>query len=156
MPPCEARRKSGGPCKNYAVRGANVCRMHGGGAPQVRRAAKLRAAASRVMPDGPAHIDPADALEDALARLAAGVEAAAANGSRREQLDWLLAQVKAAETMLRAGIAEHRQRIAEDQVRQLLEAIDAYRAAAGVDDFHHTQGKRALAAVLRGEARGAP
>lgn len=39
---CSARRKSGEPCRNYAIRGANVCRMHGGGAPQVRAAAQVR------------------------------------------------------------------------------------------------------------------
>lgn len=39
---CTARRKSGQPCSNWAIRGSNVCRMHGGGAPQVKRAAMVR------------------------------------------------------------------------------------------------------------------
>lgn len=39
---CTARRKNGVPCKNSAIRGGNVCRMHGGGAPQVRAAAQVR------------------------------------------------------------------------------------------------------------------
>jgi len=39
---CTARRKSGQPCRNYALRGGTVCRMHGGAAPQVRRAAAVR------------------------------------------------------------------------------------------------------------------
>lgn len=39
---CTARRKSGQPCRNYALKGGNVCRMHGGAAPQVRRAAAVR------------------------------------------------------------------------------------------------------------------
>ncbi|MBP2365047.1 helix-turn-helix domain-containing protein [Pseudonocardia parietis] len=39
---CSARRKTGGPCGCWAVHGARVCRMHGGAAPQVRRAAEAR------------------------------------------------------------------------------------------------------------------
>lgn len=39
---CTARRRNGTQCLNYAVKGANVCRMHGGSAPQVRRAAQVR------------------------------------------------------------------------------------------------------------------
>lgn len=39
---CTARRKNGKPCTNWAIRGASVCRMHGGGAPQVKRAAQVR------------------------------------------------------------------------------------------------------------------
>lgn len=35
-------------CKNYAIRGGNVCRIHGGGAPQVRRKADERVARARV------------------------------------------------------------------------------------------------------------
>lgn len=40
---CTAHRRHGrGPCGAWAVRGATVCRMHGGAAPQVRRAAAER------------------------------------------------------------------------------------------------------------------
>ena len=39
---CSARRKNGSVCRNYAIRGGNVCRIHGGGAPQVRRRAQER------------------------------------------------------------------------------------------------------------------
>ena len=39
---CSAHRKNGAVCRNYAIRGGNVCRMHGGGAPQVRRRAQER------------------------------------------------------------------------------------------------------------------
>jgi hypothetical protein len=37
---CKARNRRALPCGNYAVLGAEVCRMHGGAAPQVRRAAR--------------------------------------------------------------------------------------------------------------------
>jgi hypothetical protein len=39
---CTARRRSGTQCLNYAIRGAAVCRLHGGSAPQVRKAAQVR------------------------------------------------------------------------------------------------------------------
>lgn len=39
---CTAKRRNGKPCLNYAINGSNVCRMHGGAAPQVRAAAQVR------------------------------------------------------------------------------------------------------------------
>jgi hypothetical protein len=39
---CTARKQNGQPCKAMAARGANVCRVHGGSAPQVRAAAQRR------------------------------------------------------------------------------------------------------------------
>lgn len=45
---CSAHRKSGQPCRNWAIRGGFVCRMHGGAAPQVRAKAKMRLEAARI------------------------------------------------------------------------------------------------------------
>lgn len=39
---CTATRRDGQPCTNFARLGATVCRMHGGAAPQVVRAAQVR------------------------------------------------------------------------------------------------------------------
>lgn len=39
---CTARRRNGEKCLNYAIRGARVCRLHGGAAPQVKAAAQIR------------------------------------------------------------------------------------------------------------------
>lgn len=39
---CHAHRRDGTQCRNHAIRGAHVCRMHGGTAPQTRAAAKRR------------------------------------------------------------------------------------------------------------------
>lgn len=39
---CKAHNKQGNPCRRKPARGAAVCPAHGGGAPQVRRAAKQR------------------------------------------------------------------------------------------------------------------
>ena len=36
---CKAHRQDGQPCQAWAIRGATVCRVHGGSAPQVKRKA---------------------------------------------------------------------------------------------------------------------
>lgn len=41
---CSAHRRDGSQCGSWAVKGANVCRMHGGAAPAVRAAASRRLA----------------------------------------------------------------------------------------------------------------
>lgn len=39
---CRAHKKNGEQCKNAAIKGATVCRYHGGAAPHVKRAARAR------------------------------------------------------------------------------------------------------------------
>jgi hypothetical protein len=39
---CTARLKNGAPCGSKAIRGGNVCRMHGGRSTQVKAAAQAR------------------------------------------------------------------------------------------------------------------
>lgn len=41
---CTADTQAGKPCRRYAIRGGNVCRVHGGGAPQVVAKARERLA----------------------------------------------------------------------------------------------------------------
>lgn len=40
---CIARNRSGGQCKNKAIVGATVCRLHGGATPKVAANAAVRA-----------------------------------------------------------------------------------------------------------------
>lgn len=42
MPQCSAHNKAGNQCRQNAITGGNVCKTHGGSAPQVKLAAKLR------------------------------------------------------------------------------------------------------------------
>lgn len=44
---CKAHRTDGEPCQAWAISGANVCRVHGGSAPQVRYKAAERMAEVR-------------------------------------------------------------------------------------------------------------
>lgn len=41
-PKCTAHNTEGQPCGNYPIKGATVCRYHGGSAPQVREKAMAR------------------------------------------------------------------------------------------------------------------
>ncbi len=41
---CVAKKQSGQPCVNWPIKGATVCRVHGGSAPQVKRKAQQRVA----------------------------------------------------------------------------------------------------------------
>ena len=66
---CHAHTSRGKPCGNAPMNGATVCRVHGGTAPQVRRAAARRQQEARVLSimervaaDMPEGIDPAHLL----------------------------------------------------------------------------------------------
>lgn len=93
---CRARSSgSGNPCRNWAVHGALVCKMHGGRAPQVRAAAARReaervavVAAGRMGARAGADQTPAEHLLDELYRSAALCEVLAglvAQLDQREQ-----------------------------------------------------------------------
>lgn len=41
---CHATKRDGTPCNSPAIKGARVCRMHGGGSPSTKRKAQLRLA----------------------------------------------------------------------------------------------------------------
>jgi hypothetical protein len=78
---CNGTNRQGNPCENWPVRGATVCRMHGGKAPQVVRAAGARAArlaahaaAERMVARAGVDVDPIEHLLESLHRAAALVE----------------------------------------------------------------------------------
>lgn len=64
---CKAHRRNGEQCGNHAIKGAEVCRMHGGSIPAVKakaaqRVAEEKAAAKMRLFAAPVEIDPAQAL----------------------------------------------------------------------------------------------
>lgn len=79
---CTAKSKQTGKrCGQYPVPGAKVCRFHGGKAPQVERAAEVRAAkllahetAERMVARAGVDVDPIEHLLESLHRAAALVE----------------------------------------------------------------------------------
>ena len=81
---CGARRSNGQPCRAYAIAGGRVCRVHGGGAPQVRHRARIRSI------EGPLW----RAVDRGLDR------------QRREILDWHVARILGAASLL--GISPER------------------------------------------------
>lgn len=63
---CQARRSNGEPCHGWAMRGQNVCRNHGGAAPQARAAAGRRLAATEWARSFGTPADGADPTETVL------------------------------------------------------------------------------------------
>lgn len=68
---CTAHRKNGDQCKNAAIKGGNVCRVHGGSAPQVKAAA-LRRIQEAADPIAAEMIRLAQQAESETARIQAG------------------------------------------------------------------------------------
>lgn len=81
-PRCKATKHSGERCGNPAIKGARVCRMHGGSAPAVRRNAAIRAAVMDWSVELP-EVDPTDQFRRLIAVTA----------WRQAQLDWLIRTV---------------------------------------------------------------
>ena len=166
-PPPKARctahsSRTGEPCKAWPVRGATVCRKHGGGAPQVRAAAEKRLQeqrAAEVARRGVAGLDlsefsdPYDALEfavgysHALAQRLAGLVDAIPDSELRYQgriSEQLRGEVTAAQAALRdlrqgatdaakLGLAERRVAIHQQTADMLERALDLALARAGLD-----------------------
>lgn len=75
--PCTGHNQAGDPCKLKAIPGGTVCRFHGGGAPQVKARAAVRAEVLR-WSLGEAHADPGEVLLRLVTQSARRVEMLAA------------------------------------------------------------------------------
>lgn len=78
---CTSPKSNGEPCTRWAIKGGTVCPAHGGSAPQVKQAAKARAAAltvhktaERMVARAGVDVDPIEHLLESLHRAAALVE----------------------------------------------------------------------------------
>jgi len=144
---CGARRKyDGGPCQQPAIRGSTRCRMHGGGAPQVRKAAAQRVTEAATLEVArqygkPRTIDAGDALQEELHRT-------------QGHVDWLNNQVsnhphdpgwlavyqserahlaKLSSQIITSNVAERRTVLAEQSVDALEVAMTGILADLGHD-----------------------
>ena len=75
---CSAKRRNGEQCGAWAVKGATVCRMHGGSSPQARQAAARRVQEEKAAKEAlrlaqPIATDPAQALLDLVSSAAGEV-----------------------------------------------------------------------------------
>lgn len=101
---CTAHRRDGTPCGSYPVKGATVCRMHGGSSPQARSAAARNVAAAKAakamqLLAAPVNIDPADALLELVHWTAGEVrywraEVAKIAEDDAEKLTWGVTRIK--------------------------------------------------------------
>jgi hypothetical protein len=147
---CKAHRTNGKLCGNHAIRGATVCRVHGGNAPQVRRKPAERVIVEHLgkrlarVPDG-YRVDPAQALLDLITRSSCLVQSYAteiealddgddltkiltATGSEpllalyADERDSLARTSKMA---IDGAVAERQVRIAEQHAQKLVQVINA-------------------------------
>lgn len=159
---CAAHRKSDGePCRGPAMRGATVCRKHGGGAPQVRAASARRLAVQRLEErleqdaerlDLPRDVDPATALQEELNRTARHVEGLEDRLTRlvRGELPATGSELAAvlqivtferqhlaslARTGLAAGLTERRALIDERTAQELDRVITGVLTDLGIDIY---------------------
>ena len=170
---CRARRTDGRPCGRFPTRGADVCRSHGAGAPQVRAAAaervldgKVRATLARL------DVGQVDNPLTALARLAAEVlawkdstaalvnrlesiryqDARGAEQLRAEVVVWERALDRAVTVlaaMAKLKLDERLVAVSEATADMLVRAVDAGLAAAGVTGEARETARKAIAAQMR-------
>lgn len=171
---CKGRRSNGEPCKNWPMRGALVCRKHGGGAPQVRAAAATRLAEQEIR-RGLARLD-VEPVEDPfteLSKLAGQVVAwknaladkvneltalrYEATGAGTEQLRAEVALFERAldrcaavlGLIAKLDIDTRLARISEMQADAVVRAVDAAISAAGVTGPAAAAARQAVARELR-------
>lgn len=145
---CTARTRRG-PCRNRPIRGGNVCKVHGGRAPQVRAKAAERLAMHDAMAElARRGIPPVDNPLSALAALAG--EITATKNIFRERLGdldeaaWRYSDAKGAE-QLRAEVALYERAL--DRSARVLADIARLKIDERLAAVSEAQG-RTLAAVI--------
>lgn len=171
---CTARKKrTHEPCGNWAVKGGLVCRMHGGGATQVRTAAKQRLLAAKAADelarlDVPPVDNPLTMLADLLGQAAAFKDVLAVKVNELTELrfedvkggEQLRSEValweraldrceRFAVNMARLDIDERLARITEQQNEMVLRALNAALDAVGAPPHRRQDAIRAAATHLR-------
>lgn len=139
---CVARSRTGGQCRSYAVKGATVCRMHGGSSPHVRAAAARRLAERKALLAVesfglPREVDPVMALSEELHRCQGAVDwlgavvadLPAEEVARSAMVDLWQAErdrlVRVSKVCVDLGLEERRVRVAEQTGQQLAAVMRA-------------------------------
>lgn len=174
-PKCRANRSNGEPCGNYPIHGADVCRKHGGAAPQVQAKAAERlveAEARKTFGRLADHARPVDNPLDALATTAGEIvawkdfcaaqiadlrELRSTDDKGAEQINALVAlfersldrAVAALATISKLNIEDRLAKITEVQARAVVAALEAGFAAAGVTGQPAVDGRTAATRALR-------
>lgn len=176
QPKCTARKKhTKEPCGNFAVKGALVCRMHGGGLPQVKAAAarriseqEARKAFGRLVDVSAPVGDPLTALAQLAGHVSAWMEFLGRRISDLDELSYdsgfageqIRGEIQLWEraldrcntvfgTAARLNIDERLARITERQAEVVMAAINAALDAAGVAPAQRADAQRAAARHLR-------
>lgn len=143
---CTGRRRDGSRCGNAPVRGALVCRMHGGSAPQVRAKAAQRLAEAELR-QGLARLevdpvgDPLTELSKLAGQVVSWKDALAAKVNELTELRY--AATGAGTEQLRAEVALFERAL--DRCAAVLGLI----AKLGIDDRMAAISERQAAAVVR-------
>lgn len=171
---CTATRRDGTSCGNRPVKGALVCRMHGGMAPQVQAAARRRLAEEEIR-NGLAQLDvepvgdPFTELSKLAGQVVAWKDALAAKVNELTELRYaaqgagteqLRAEVALFERALdrcaavlgmiaKLGIDDRLARISERQTEAVIRAVDAALSHAGVIGPAAAEAKQVAARELR-------
>lgn len=175
---CTATRSDGEHCKAWAIKGASVCRVHGGSAPQVKAAAAVRVVEQKAVAVIRKHFDARTPVTDPLAAIAevAGemvavkdwlrqrVEAIQAQQMRVEtfgqQAEQMRAEFQAYVGMLascskvigdiaRLNIEERMARVTELQAAAIISALDRTLAELGISGEQATKAKASIGRHLR-------
>ena len=152
---CTATAKSTGKrCGAWAIRGASVCRVHGGMARQVQRRAAERLALAEAMASEP-HRHPAEVLMDTLhaADLLMRERIQAGTPVDARGLEVLLGAVeraqKFARTVLELDIADRQQRMHERHAAVFVDMFERVLAAAELSPGQDARARSVLVSELQ-------
>jgi hypothetical protein len=171
---CAARNRSGEQCGRAPVKGAPVCSMHGGKAPQVAAAARTRVvealAARQLRAEGyEPTINPVEELLSLGSEVTALKDVLRTRVAELSDPEWVTTSKAAVEdvravvsayeraldrcertliSLLRLDLDSRRVRIEERQAEIVAQAVEAALAALGIDD-HAPAFRKAFAEELR-------
>lgn len=150
---------TGGPCEKYAVIGATVCYKHGAAARQVKAAAAERISLAEALVSGdrrPPWVVMEDTLHVADVLMQQVLLEVRSTGSTSAQvLDKLVSAIERAnrlsKTVLDAGVAERRTRLAEAQANQMFAVFTRVLNALGLSAEQKARVPELLKREIAGE-----